>query len=187
MTIAAPPFSEDVKGLQQALATYATTNNYPPANPGPETGIVDIPTTMAVVATIPRIPGIPAEIAVLTYTIGPLMISEEGRNKVFTLIHDHAKLITSAIVAIQVVATPTPPPIPETKPPAKPMHALAPMLPGANVVWAPPSIQPPLPLPPRRIVLPTSVKIAGAIGLGLAVAGGVILIRRQRRRARAAD
>lgn len=179
-----PKSDEDVKTLQQALAAYATANNYPAANPGAETGIVDIATTMAVVATISRIPGIPPEIAVLAYTVGPLMVSEEGRTKVFTLIRDHAKLITGAITAIQVVATPTAPPVPpvpQAPVPVKPAHALVPALPGNTMIWTAP------PPPSRSTALPTSVKIAGAIGLGLFVAGTVVLIRRQRRRARIGD
>lgn len=181
-TPAAPKADANVKDLQLALAAYAAAVGYPAANPGVDSGIVDIPTTMAVVATIPRIPGIPDEVALLAYTVGPLMLSEEGRARVFALIKDHAQLITGAITAIQVLNPPPvpAPPAPAPPPSVKPDHALVPAFSSnAATVWLPP------PTPPPPPTISKNVKIAGAIGLGLVVAGSVILIRRQRRRAQA--
>lgn len=121
-TSTSPKPDSSVKELQRVLAAYATANNYPAANPGPETGFVDIMTTMAVVAITQRIPKLPTEISVLFYTAGPLMLTADGRTAVFALIRRFASYISTAVLAIQVINTDAGGPAAPT-PGVKPPHA----------------------------------------------------------------
>jgi hypothetical protein len=157
--MAAQPYDSSVEELQKVLTTYAQTTGYTAANPGPIDGKVGLKTAGAVVAMLPRTPGIPSEVSTLAPVIWAFAQYDQTQaDKLFALIRKHASSIAKAVIAIGIhnVATGGGVPQPPTPGGGKASWALVSdyaQTPGA--VWAPPSMTTPDggggPLAPTKI------------------------------------
>lgn len=105
--------SSAVKNMQQALHAYATTVGFAPAEPGAIDGIVGDRTVNAVVAMVPLLPVIPAEIKSIAQ-LGPIALaSPQVMAKAKTYIASNASKIRDGIIglaAYQVATGKTPKP-----------------------------------------------------------------------------
>lgn len=135
-----------VTELQRVLTAYAQVTGYTPANPGPIDGIVGLRTAMAVIAMLPRVPGIPSEVTSLAPVLSLMLATEDGKAQVFGLIRRNATSISRAVIATEAyrVATggnvqqPPPPPVPGGGKASWALVSAAAAI-APNSVWAPPS------------------------------------------------
>lgn len=97
----APRSDSSVAELQRVLTTYAQITGFTPANPGPVDGIVGIKTTLAVVAMLPRVPGLPSEVTAMAPVIALLLATTDGQKQAFGLIQRNASTISRAIIALE--------------------------------------------------------------------------------------
>lgn len=96
-----PKSDSGVAELQRVLKTYVQITGYTPADPGTVDGIVGIKTVMAVVAMLPRVPGLPSEIRALAPVISLMLVTDDGRAQAFNLVKSNAGTISKAIIALE--------------------------------------------------------------------------------------
>lgn len=111
----APKSDSGVAELQKVLKTYADKTGFKAADPGPSTGIVNLATALAVIAIIPKVPGLPDEVKALA-TIGTVLLaSNVGQQQVFDQIKNNAGYISKAIIGLavyQIASGNVPPQVP---------------------------------------------------------------------------
>lgn len=100
-TTDAPVADAGVAELQQALKLYAQTTGYAPADPGEVDGIVGVKTATATLNVIPRLPGLPAEVAAIA-KLGAAALPAFGLEYVAKIITAYAGYISKAILALNV-------------------------------------------------------------------------------------
>lgn len=129
-----PTSDSGVAELQRVLKTYAQITGYTPADPGVVDGVIGIKTTMAVIAIVPRVPGLPSEVTAMVPVMALMLAAEDTRTQVFNLIKRNASLITKAIIALEAyrVGTGTGTAPPATTPTSTSIKAGTLWQPGAN-------------------------------------------------------
>lgn len=97
-----PPGPDTIK-LQKALTTFAQSTGFTLANPGRIDGIIDLKTVGAVVAVIPKVPGLPSEIRdVLPFLYLAAQYDTGTADRLITLVHRYAAAIAKAVIAVGV-------------------------------------------------------------------------------------
>lgn len=113
-----PKSDSGVAELQRVLKTYVQITGYQPADPGAVDGIIGVKTTMAVIAMLPRVPGLPAEVRALAPVLTLMLATAEGKQQAFDLIRKNAGSISKAVIALEAyrigTATGTPGTTPST-------------------------------------------------------------------------
>lgn len=106
--MAAQPYDSSVEELQKVLTVYATTTGYTPANPGKIDGIVGLKTAGAVVAMLPRTPGVPSEVSTVAPVLWAFAQTDTATaDRLFALVRRNAGALAKAIVALGVHAVVT--------------------------------------------------------------------------------
>lgn len=131
-----PVSDSGVAELQRVLKAYVQITGYAPADPGTVDGIVGIKTAMAVIAMLPRVPGLPDEVRALAPVISLMLATEDGRSQAFGIIKRNAGTISKGIIAMEAyrvgTSSPTAPP-PGTTPTSTSVKANTLWHPGANI------------------------------------------------------
>jgi hypothetical protein len=95
------PSDSGVAELQRVLKAYVQVTGYTPADPGTVDGIVGVKTAMAVIAMLPRVPGIPEEVRAMAPVLSIMLATDDGKTQVYRTIKNNASTIAKAIIALE--------------------------------------------------------------------------------------
>jgi hypothetical protein len=98
---ATPKSDSGVAELQRVLKAYVQLTGYAPADPGTVDGIVGARTAMAVIAMLPRVPGMPEEIRALAPVMALLLATADGQKQAYGIITRNAGTISKGIIALE--------------------------------------------------------------------------------------
>lgn len=174
-----------VAELQRVLIVYAQATGFTPALPGPVDGIVGTQTALAVMAMVPRLPGLPSEIVAMAPLISLVLATDQGRAEVFGLVRRNAANISRAVIVLEAyrLATGAGGGAPPAPPPAGGWKSQTVRQQWASGVLAPPPASAPPAPPPAGggLLVPwwqtTKGKIAIGAGVAAALLATVVVIR----------
>ena len=98
----APKSDSSVAELQRVLKVYVQLTGYAPADPGTVDGLVGLRTVTAVIAMIPRVPGLPAELRAIAPVLTLMLATDDGKKQAFDLVKKNAGTISKAIIGLQI-------------------------------------------------------------------------------------